>query len=167
VPGSRKEGKQEIRVWLAKQKDIRVIVDVGAGSATYPRLLGKDKYEYKAIEIWAPYIKQWKLKKYYSEIRVADIRYVILPKGDCIIFGDILEHLPKEDVLKVFERADRKYPHIILSVPLSKDDTPYPSEIHYGNWFETHKSGWTFEELDALTNWDMRLNLNGMGVFAK
>lgn len=160
MPGSTRHGKAEIKKWIESQPDIKVIVDVGAGSATYPKLLG-DKYLYKGIEIWAPYISQWNLRNYYAEIRIGDVRYIEFPRGDCIIFGDILEHLGKGDALVVLERAERKYPHVVVSIPLGK----YPSEEHYGNEFEKHLSTWEFDEL--CKDYPFRRKCEDIGVFAR
>lgn len=166
--GSVGHGKGEIKEWIEEQLDIKTIVDVGAGSATYPQLLG-DKYKYKAIEIWAPYIEMWGLEKYYDEIRIGDVRYIKFPKGDCIIFGDILEHMGKEDALEVIRRANSFYKHMVISIPLSERDEITPSKIHYGNWFEKHISAWTFEELEGLVNWDFKraVHRGQMGIFTK
>ena len=166
MPGSRVDGKKEIKEWVEKQTDIRTIVDVGAGKAIYPKLLGA-LYNWIAIEIWAPYIKMWGLKDYYNKIIIGDIRYLKLPQGDLIIFGDVIEHLPKEDALKVIRAARRVYKHMIISLPLSEPGKIYPGEIHYDNWFEKHISGWTYIEINKLTEWDMALIVKGMGVFAK
>lgn len=169
MPGSRVQGKQEIKDWVYGHDDIDHIVDVGPGSATYSKLLGKD-YDYVGIEIWAPYIVQWNLKKYYKKVIVADVRHVKFPPGDLIIFGDILEHLEKIDAEEVLWKALELYPHVVVSVPLSdkRGEVTYGQE-HYGNWFESHKAGWTFEEFSKLAKWDMAkiINKNKIGVFAK
>lgn len=166
MPGSRIDGKKESKEWVEKQTDIESIIDVGCGNATYPKLLGK-KYRYIGIEIWAPYIKQWELEKYYDEIIIGDIRHIKLPNADLIIFGDILEHVPKKDALEVIRNARKRFKHMVISCPLSKHEEIYPGEIHYGNWFEKHISGWTYIELKKLARWDLALNIKGMGVFCK
>ncbi len=167
MPGSRKEGKPRIKEWFDNHTDIKSIVDVGAGSATYPKLLGKDKYKWIAIEIWGPYIEQWNLKEYYSDIIIADIKHVILPEADCIIFGDILEHMAKEDALKVLKKAQKKFKHILVSIPVMPNGELYPAAIHYGNKFEAHISGWTFPEVHALDNWELEVEIKNIGIFAK
>ncbi len=165
MPSSSKHGKNLIKDWLDKQKDIKTIVDVGCGQATYPKLLG-DKYKYIGIEIWAPYIKQWELEKYYKYIIIGDIRYVIAPPADCIIFGDILEHLNRADAIDVLYNANLNYPHVIVSIPLIESNYQIGKD-HYGNWFERHQSEWEFEDLAKRINWDYQVNEKGMGIYCR
>lgn len=175
MPGSVAQGKQEIQEWINKQSDITTIVDVGAGGCTYPILLG-DRYTFIAIEIWAPYLEQFKYEDYYSHIIVGDIRYVEMPDADCIIFGDVLEHLPKDDAWEVLKRAKQKYKHMVLSVPLSDglhlesgEMDIRPAKPHFGNNFELHISPWGLQELTDFTKWDMIIHAgkNDMGIFCK
>ena len=155
MPGSRIQGKEEIKEWFSKQKGIRTIVDVGAGSGTYPKLLGPT-YIYKAIEIFEPYIKMWGLKDYYSEIIIGDVCDVKWPTGDCIIFGDVLEHIQKDKAKKVLQKALDTFTYVIVSIPVSK----YENEIqygmvHYDNQYESHISGWTFLEMKNFYPWSI------------
>lgn len=169
MPGSVVQGKQEIKHWIASKKNIKTIIDVGAGSATYPKLLGKN-YEYIAIEIFKPYIRKFQLRKYYKEIIIGDVTQIDLPQGDCIIFGDVLEHIDKEEALKLIEMASMLYPHIVISIPIShkKGEIRY-AETHYGNIHESHISAWDFRELADLVNWEISLliNKNRIGIFMK
>ena len=165
IPGSVRWGKKEIKEWVEKQTDIESIVDVGCGKGTYRILIG-DNYYWTGIEIWEPYIEQWGLNKLYDRIINKDIRSIgNLPKGDLIIFGDVLEHLPKNNAMVVMDKAKR-YKHMILSIPLS-DKKPYEGEIHYGNPHEEHISYWNFEEVKKLADWDISLETHSIGVFAR
>ena len=168
MPGSNTHGKAQIREWIHQQgKDIKTIVDVGAGMANYPKLLG-NQYEYTAIEIWAPYVKKFKLKKYYKKIIIGDIRYIKLPKADCIIFGAVLEHINRKDSLKVLMEANEKYKYLVLSVPESqRGKKMYYSAMHYGNWFETHRSAWYFDTTSKLLDWDFIKTATDIGIFMR
>jgi len=168
MPGSKINGKAVIQEWLAKRTDIKTILDIGPGSATYPKLLG-DKYNWIGIEIWAPYIKQFELEKYYSNVIVGDISYIDileLPKIDCVIFGDVLEHLPKNRALSVISKY-LYYPffpeHVVISIPIDGSD----SKVHYGNNFEKHLSYWEFTEIQDLFKWEVAIHTSGMGIFIK
>ena len=145
MPVSVKEGKKEIKDWFDKQKDIRTVVDIGPGSGTYPKLLGK-KYKWKAIEIWGPYVERFGLNSLYDEIRIGDVQYMELPKADCVIAGSVLEHLPRRAVRKVFKRLDEKYEHVVIVIPINSNS----KTIFEGNTFEQHVSVWTQEQLDEL-----------------
>jgi len=146
MPSSNPEGKEIIKTWFEKQTDIKTIVDLGPGEGTYPKLLGMSRYVWKAVEIWGPYIKKYCLDEIYDEIRVGDIQYMELPDGDCCIAGDVLEHLPKEAMIKTFKKIDEKYNHVVLSIPVNHEC----KDVFEGNWFEKHLSVWSLEELNKL-----------------
>ena len=163
MPYSEITGKKTIQKWFSTQKDIKTIVDVGPGVGTYPKLLGPD-YTYVGIEIWAPYIEQFNLHELYDELIVADIRHVVLPKGDCVIFGDIVEHLKKEDAVKVLRRAEKKYKHIVVSLPVG----PYVQGSFQGNKFESHLSYWEWKELcNLFEKYDIKEREENNAVFIK
>jgi len=160
MPGSVKHGKKEIKEWLSRQKDIQTIVDVGPGSGTYPKYIGS-QYQWKAIEIWAPYVKQFHLNEFYTEIRIGDVRYCKFPEGDCVIFGDVLKHLEKKCALSVLRVAELLFPHVIVSLPLGN----YPSEEHYSNPYEKHLSTWEFDEI--CKDYPFRKRIKDIGIFAR
>ncbi len=170
MPGSRIQGKSNISEWIFRNADIKTIVDVGPGSGTYPKLLG-DSFTYIGIEIWEPYVEMFDLKQFYKEIIIGDIRDVDLPDGDCIIFGDILEHLLKRDALEVIRRAEEHYKHMVISIPISGEEgVVVPGAIHYNNPNEAHISAWLFEEIYDMYDWDpetMLVQKNRMGIFMK
>ncbi len=138
-------GRDLIKKWVNKQKDIKTIVDLGPGDGTYVRLLGK-KYTWKAVEIWAPYIAKFKLDKLYDEIRIGDMQYIELPKGDLCIIGSCLEHLSKEVAIKTFNKIDKQFKHVILKIPVMSNS----KTVEDGNWFEKHLSVWSIKELEKL-----------------
>jgi len=146
MPGSDKQGKEIIRHWITQQQDINTIVDLGPGEGTYPQLINDSKYKWKAVEIWAPYIKRFALDELYSEIRIGDIRYMELPDADCCIAGDILEHLEKDDAIEMIHKIDKQFKHVVLSIPIDH----HSNVIYEGNYFEKHISIWTLDELEEL-----------------
>ena len=146
MPFSLEMGKDITKEWFSNQNDIQTIVDLGIGAGTYPKLLGKDKYIWKGVEIWAPYIERYKLKDLYQEIRIGDIQYMELPDGDCAIIGDVMEHLEKEAAIKTFFKVDKQFEHVVLSIPT----TVLSNRNFKGNRFESHLSSWTWEELCEL-----------------
>jgi hypothetical protein len=130
-------------------------------------LLG-DGYEYIGIEIWEPYIGMFDLHSLYKEIIISDVSSCKLPKGDCIIFGDVLEHLPKKDALRVLREAGEQYNHMILSIPISmKRGEIVPAKVHYGNPYEAHLSDWIFAELEKMYRWNKVILSGGIGIFIK
>lgn len=172
MPSSVPQGKAEIKEWINAHKDINTILDVGCGEGTYAKLLGI-QYNYIGIDIWMPYVQMWGLSGLYKEIAIGDIYWMdmkMFTDIDCIIFGDVLEHLPKARALTVLQRAMNTFPHVVVSVPLS--DTPgeiRPGKVHYDNPFEAHQSSWVKDEMDTLYKWDrvVHAGKNNVGVYMK
>lgn len=173
MPGSVIQGKAEIKEWIdAKEGDIGNILDVGCGEGTYAKLLGP-KHKYIGVDIWMPYKQMWKLDSLYEEVVIGDIYWIdmtlFVPYSiDCVIFGDVLEHLPKAQALQVLDLAIDIFPHVVVSLPLS--DTPgeiRPAKVHYDNPFEAHLSAWTKDEMDSLYDWDkiVHAGKNNIGVY--
>lgn len=169
MPSSVVQGKQEIKEFIHDKPDIETIVDVGAGSATYPKLLRYELaplfYKFIAIEIWEPYVEMFQLHKHYEKIIIGDAsKLKELPDGHCIIFGDVLEHMEKADALDLIKRAIQKYKHVVISIPLGV--TGFGKE-HYGNKYELHISTWEFDEINKLTDWEKAFTSKEMGIFLK
>lgn len=169
MPNSAVNGKSVIKEFIESQSDIKTIVDVGCGQGTYAKLLGKE-YEYIGIEIFPAYIEKFNLLPLYKEILIGDVyEFTVgiihggMPDGDCIIFGDVLEHLEDEEATFVLLQALQKYNHVILSIPVDGRE----GKVHYGNEHEKHLSSWTFEELEEITNWKRTAESKGIGVFCK
>ncbi len=146
MPTSTDKGKSYIKQWFGDREDIKTVVDLGPGCGTYPMLLGKNEYIWKAVEIWAPYIERFNLNDIYKEIRIGDIRYIEIPIGDCVIIGDVLEHIEKDDAIETFKKIDKQFKHVVLSIPVGSD-SQYAFE---GNYFEKHLSTWSTKELENL-----------------
>lgn len=169
MPGSVIQGKQQIKSFIdSNRNDIKKIVDVGAGSGTYPNLLGREDYYWIGIEIFPDYVERFDLNSIYDEIIIADISELPKeewPDADCIIFGDVLEHLPKPKAIEVLDRALMKYKHVVLSIPIGFWD----AEEHYGNKHELHLSTWTMAELRERADWTETHHImkNSIGVFCK
>lgn len=168
LPGSVVQGKEQIKQFVQKHLDIKKIVDVGAGSGTYRTLIG-DGYEWTAIEIWEPYVERFNLTQLYKKIVIGNVFELFkinsFPSGDCIIFGDVLEHLVKEEALVVLQKALENYKHVIVSIPIGE----WTAQEHYGNKYELHISTWSFKELEDLYEWKYKqfFGKNSIGVFCK
>lgn len=176
MPSSVIQGKQEIKEWVQSKSDIKKIVDVGAGQATYPKLLG-NKYDFTAIEIFADYVEMFDLHSYYKVIILGDVSLILrdtlgepYPSGDCIIFGDVLEHMEKQTALRTLKLALKIYKHVIVSIPISDNAGEIrPGKTHYGNEYEAHISSWTWMEMCKLAKWDFvkLAGKNMVGIFCK
>ena len=133
MPFSKSDFKKEIKEYFyttfKDNKNMRIL-DVGAGSGTYAQLLAPD-FKMDGIEIFEPYITDYKLQTLYNNIYLADIREFDVSNYDYFIMGDVLEHLSYEDSIILLERIkDKKY---MVAVPYL-----YPQGTCYGNVHETH-----------------------------
>ena len=164
MPVSSPKGKTLIKEWFEGQNDIKTIVDLGCGSGTYPKLLG-DEYHWIGVDIWKPYVERFELKELYDEIITGDIEKCKLPDGDCAILGDVLEHIEKDGMIKTFHRVNRKYKHIVISIPLNSDS----QYVFEGNEYEKHRSIWTALELERLipSSYKIRIVFDPIAVYIK
>lgn len=133
MPGSNPDFKNEIKEHFYTNfkgcTDIRIL-DVGPGAGTYAQLLYPD-FKMDCVEIFEPYINEYNLKKIYENVYLGDIRTFDTSPYDYIIFGDVLEHLSREDSIKLLDSVkSKKY---LVAVPYL-----YPQGSCYGNVHETH-----------------------------
>ena len=98
------------------------------------------------MEIWGPYVEAYKLRQFYEQVVVGDIRYLdwrhFLPL-DLVICGDVIEHMTKEEGLGVLQRGLTHARVVLVSIPIVDCEQ---GESH-GNPFEVHvKPDWSHEE---------------------
>lgn len=152
MPTSSSSGKKQIRQWIAKHKDIARVLDVGCGEGTYPRLL-REQYplladaEWWGVEAWTKYIEEFNLHSLYYQIINEDARkinWTELPKIDLVIFGDVLEHMTKEESQELVNKALGISKYVVISIPIVHS----PQGAYGGNPFEIHvKDNWTHQEV--------------------
>ena len=127
------------------------VLDVGAGAGKYGDLVRQvlpDSYV-DAIEVWEPYIDEYLLNHTYRNIIIADVRTVDIGPYDLVIFGDVLEHMTKEESIKVFNKVTGS---VIISIPI----VHYPQGHSHGNPYEEHiKDDWSVAEV--LDTFDVEL----------
>jgi hypothetical protein len=128
------------------------ILDVGAGLATYPKMLkgALGDCRFTGIEVWSPYIEQFDLNYWYDELIIADVRYLDwnkVPRFDVAFFGDILEHMTRADAAATVQAAAGVGGCIVTSIPLGN----HPQHAELGNPWERHISNnWVADELPKV-----------------
>jgi predicted TPR repeat methyltransferase len=152
MPTSKYKGKELIVSWIKEHADIHRVLDVGCGEGTYPRLL-KEKFpvladaEWWGIEVWTDYIERYDLNSLYDHILNQDAReldWSQLPEFDLVIFGDVLEHMTKEQSQALVDRALTKAKYVVISIPIHH----CPQGAWGGNPYEIHvKDDWTHQEV--------------------
>lgn len=176
MPFSSKTGKHEIGTWfLQNTESITSILDVGAGSGTYPKLIKSDfdcckTANWVGVEAWEPYIAQYKLPELYNDIIHTDVRTInwnSIGNFDVAIAGDILEHMTKEEAIALVDNLLSVSKTLIISIPI----VYMPQEAYKGNPFEIHvKPDWSHPEVmetwgEYITSHHVRSKVSKVGVY--
>lgn len=172
MPSSNKEGKSVIREWVTEfGPNVQTVLDLGVGNGTYHRLFTRKSPALKnahwiGIEAWEPYIREFDLLTRYNKIINADIRVVdftTLGKIDLVFAGDVLEHMTKEEAVKVVDDLLKVSKRIIVSIPI----VHYPQGEEEGNPYEAHiKDNWSDAEMkETFTQIKESWTGNVIGVY--
>lgn len=124
------------------------VLDVGPGAGAYGKIIRQQfpTAIIDCVEIWQPYVDQFNLDTIYDNITIGDMRRIQNFDADLVIFGDVLEHVSREDARRVFETAYAQARHIFFSIPIIH----YPQHSFEGNPHETHvEENWTHEDILA------------------
>jgi len=167
---SSSEGKKFFEDWLfhvMAAGHIKKILDIGAGAGAYGEIANKvcrdvqqwvpnikNEFIIRAVEVYKPFIAQYKLLDKYTSVISQDIREYVkdLDDFDLIILGDVLEHLTKDDAIDLFFKLKSKTKFIWLSIPVRPF---YPWQVGYDqgshewevNKYEEHLYYWKYDEL--------------------
>jgi autotransporter strand-loop-strand O-heptosyltransferase len=135
MPNSYTYFKEEVREWFKNNVPANTkVLDVGPGQGTYGKLLFELGYNIDAIEVWRPYITEYKLWEYYGNIHNADIREFDWSEYEFIILGDVLEHLTSEEGQKLITDIARARKQCLVAIPYMMEQ----DGEEYGNIYETH-----------------------------
>lgn len=126
------------------------ILELGAGRNSYVRQ-AVSSIEITAIDLFEPSIQYAKENEIYDFYIKGDVNRLItiVPKKtfDSVVAFDLIEHLSKEDGLRLIENmimvAKQK---IIIYTP----NGFLPQPAHDKNPFQEHISGWTYYEMKNL-----------------
>jgi predicted TPR repeat methyltransferase len=149
-------GKQQILEWFQhNENNINTIVDIGAGSGTYIKLIKETagccvNSNWIGVEAWQPYIQEFQLNNRYNKIINQDVRtidwYNLSP--DVVVAGDVLEHMSKLDAVTLVDKILQTSKTLIISIPIRH----MPQDAINGNPFEIHvKDDWNHNEV--LQTW--------------
>lgn len=115
----------------------KTVLDVGAGQGVYLNLirdsLGED-VKISAVEVWPPYIEQFNLRNRYDNLFDIDVRDMESFDYDLVILGDVLEHMPEPDAIKLWDRISKEAKYAIISIPIIH----YHQDAINGNPYEVH-----------------------------
>lgn len=142
------QGKEWTAAFVDFKKDeIKNILDLGPGQGTYYSLLHKqlEGSVWHGVEVFLPYIIQFRLEYYYNRIYHTDVREFIPEQDyDLIIAGDILEHMTKEQAIELVDKMLEKTKYFLISIPI----VHWPQDAINNNPYEIHiKDDWSDEEM--------------------
>lgn len=128
----------------------KTVIDVGAGQGTYSDLLRLDLGDrWVAVEAWAEYIYMFNLSNKYDCIMISDIREhsSTLFDADLVIFGDVLEHMNKDEAEKLIIMS-AVCDTIAICIPVLHLE----QDAVNGNPYEVHRmeNHWTADEMRAM-----------------
>jgi autotransporter strand-loop-strand O-heptosyltransferase len=134
MPHSYEFFKDDIKKWfITNVPKHKRILDVGPGVGTYSNLLRSHGYRIDAVEIYAPYVQKYDLINKYDNVFIGDICKFDFKDYDFIIFGDVIEHLHKEDAIELHERLIKQKKEFLYAVPWMMEQGEHEGNIH-----ETH-----------------------------
>lgn len=124
-------------------KDGESILDVGCGKGSLGILMVKDSRFIVGIDLFLPYLKFTKQAKGYSDLLLADARYLPFRKQafDIIVCKDVIEHVEKGEcapLIKTMEKIARR--KVIIACPVGF--SPQPALFIEENIWQTHRSLW-------------------------
>ena len=156
MPTSHDILKSDIRVYFEKNVNVNSkILDIGAGVGTYSKLLRGLGYKMDCIEVWLPYVVEYKLNELYDNVIIGDVMNYDISNYDVIIMGDILEHLSVEDGLSLMKRIEDNGQMCIVAVPYKMEQG-----VCEGNKYEIHNQS-------DLTNEIMLSRYNNLRLLFK
>lgn len=137
-----------------------LVLDVGCGRYNTPisNQMRQLPFKYLAsVDIHAPIVRQLEAEtrkakfaaaEHYIGVRdAAEINVYLEHHYDVIMFLDVIEHLPKNDAMRVLIDARRiAKKRVLVWLPLNDA----PQGALEGNPNQVHQASWTVEELEAL-----------------
>lgn len=149
----------ETKAWVVDRiiaSGAQSVLDVGAGAGNWLDHLRAGGYTggVDAVEVWEPYVREFRLTRRYGQVFMEDIRTWVPPRAyDVVIFGDVLEHMTKHDAQALWLQWWGWAKHAAIAIPI----------VHYcqgalaGNPYEEHvKDDWShlevLESFDGITD---------------
>lgn len=146
-------GKPETAEWFRQNEStITRVLDIGAGSGTYSRLIKQEfnlccDAEWTAVEAWPEYIHKFRLPTLYDHVINQDARTLdwnSLGHFSVAIAGDVLEHMTKSEAVKLVDQILQHADTLIVSIPI----VYMPQDELEGNPYEVHvKPDWSHDEV--------------------
>ncbi|MCL4321317.1 MAG: class I SAM-dependent methyltransferase [Deltaproteobacteria bacterium] len=129
-------------------KDCKSVLDLGCGSESPIKYCKNVEYSV-GVEAFKPDLEKSKLLRIHSKYINENILNIDFEEDsfDAVMIMDVIEHLNKEDAIKMIKRADKwARKKIIITTP----NGFYPAYGDHKNILQTHLSGFGCKELQNL-----------------
>ena len=129
------------------------VLDCGCGRGNWAFFMRTEKAgipHVTGFDLYGPYVEKLKRLDLYEELFQLDIRDVetLEKKFDIIMAMDVLEHIEKDEALKVIKTLEEMSESLlIVSLPIGFQRQGIGDD---GNPFQVHLSGFTQREMRAL-----------------
>ena len=146
MPNSSAEGKDWAFNIVRTLGPINKVLDIGCGSGGYYKLLKptNEKAFWIGVEIFKPYINQFKLKDMYDIVINQNAFHTPAMQGiDLVILGDVLEHMERREAIKVYTRFAKSSKYVLVALPLGV----HKQGIVNANINEKHISTWYHKDV--------------------
>lgn len=112
------------------------ILDIGPGAGKYGKMFKDSGRVVDAVEVFAPYVDQYKLRDIYGTVHISCVtKFKLTHKQyDLVIMGDILEHLTVPEAQEFLAHLAHCEVPVLVLVPYS-----FPQLGSHGNDHEEHK----------------------------
>ncbi|UCH62681.1 MAG: class I SAM-dependent methyltransferase [Fidelibacterota bacterium] len=128
------------------------LLDLGCGASSPIQEFAAALQYTVGVDYFKPSLKKSEGKKIHDEYRLMNVLEIDTEfeenSFDCVLAYDLIEHLSKEDGLKLIsmmERVARK--KVIVYTP----NGFLPQRAYDGNQYQIHLSGWEIEEMKAMS----------------
>jgi SAM-dependent methyltransferase len=128
-------------IWRLLDRDGKSLLDLGCGRGQQVEFIKKRKPLFAVgVDLFKPVIQECKRKRIHDEYIIADVRFLPFRQKsfDIILCLHVIEHLSKDDGLKLIMDAERvAFKQLVIATPVgffptTADDNP----------LQVHKSGW-------------------------
>jgi len=134
------------------------VLDVGVGFGRWGMItrefcdvwfgrIFRDKWQVRleGIEAFPKSISDYH-REFYDNIHLGDAADILprLPgRWSVTIYGDVLEHFPREKAIELLSESLDRSDYVLVNIPIGE----YPQGEAYGNAYERHLSTWTVADL--------------------
>jgi len=120
MPWSSGRGIAELTAWI-NEMGITTVLDVGAGAGYYGSAIRKacpSVTVLDAVEVFPYYRERFALDEIYDTVTVADVRHINEFPYDLVILGDVVEHMPRADAVRLWSDISSSARYAYICMPI-------------------------------------------------